>query len=86
MNFLEIDSHTIMNRSHYSENLLHNSELSTKHKILSFFDETAIKEDTEKVYTSYCYCINLYFNEENQIWLYKKALLKKLIKMSVALL
>ncbi len=67
MNSLEIDSYTVISRSHYNESLLHNSELSTEHKILSFFDEIAVKEDTEKVYTSYCYCINLYFNEENQI-------------------
>ena len=55
-----------MSRSHYSESLLHNSELSTEHKILSFFNEIAAKKDTEKVYTLYCYCINLHFNEENQ--------------------
>ncbi len=67
MNFLETDSHTVMSRSHYSESLSHNSKLSTECKILSFFNETAAKEDTEKVYTSYCYCINLHFNEENQI-------------------
>ncbi len=56
-----------MNRSYYSENLLHNSRLSTEYKILSFSDETAAKEDTEKVYVSHCHYINLYFNEENQI-------------------
>ncbi len=39
MNSLETDSHTVMSRSHYNENLLHNSELSTEHKTLSFFDE-----------------------------------------------
>ncbi len=54
-----------MSRSHYSESLLHNSKLSTKYETLSFSDESAIKEDTEKVYASYCHCINLYFNEEN---------------------
>ena len=54
-----------MSRSHYSESLLHNSELNTKYKILSFSDETAAKEDTEKVYTLYCHYINLHFNEEN---------------------
>ncbi len=67
MNFSETDSHIITNRSHYSEDLLHNSRLSTEYKTLSFFNETAAKEDTEKVYTLYCYCINLHFNEENQI-------------------
>ena len=54
-----------MSRSHYNEDLSHNSKLSTEHEILSFFNETAAKEDTEKVYASYCYCINLHFNEEN---------------------
>ncbi len=54
-----------MSRSHYNEDLLHNSRFSTEYKILSFFNETASKEDTEKVYTLYCYCINLHFNEEN---------------------
>ncbi len=72
-----------MSRSHYSENLSHNSELSTEHRILSFFNEIAAKKDTEKVYTSYCYYINLYFNEENQTWLYKEALLKELTEISV---
>ncbi len=75
-----------MNRSHYSESLSHNSELSTEHKTLSFLNETAAKEDTEKVYALHCHYINLHFNEENQIWLYKETLLKELIKMSVALL
>ncbi len=67
MNSSETDSHTVMSRSHYSESLLHNSELSTEHKTLSFSDEIAAKEDTEKVYALYYYCINLHFNEENQI-------------------
>jgi len=66
MNSLETDSHTVMSRSHYNENLLHNSELSTEHETLSFFNEIIIKEDTKKVYASYCHCINLHFNEENQ--------------------
>ncbi len=65
MNSSEIDSYTVMSRNHYNEDLLHNSELSTEHRIFSFFNETAAKEDTEKVYTLYCYCINLYFNKEN---------------------
>ena len=67
MNSLKTDSHTVMSRSHYNENLLYSSKFSTKHEILSFFNETAAKENTEKVYTLYCYCINLHFNEENQI-------------------
>jgi len=67
MNSLETDNYTVMSRSHYSENLLHNSEFSTECKILSFLNETAAKEDTKKVYTSYCHCVNLHFNEENQI-------------------
>ncbi len=67
MNSLETDSYTVMNRNHYSESLLHNSKLSTEHRILSFLNEIAAKEDTEKVYTLYCHYINLYFNEENQI-------------------
>ena len=67
MNSLKIDSYTIMSRSHYNEDLSHNSELSIKHKILSFLNETAAKEDTEKVYALHCYYINLHFNEENQI-------------------
>ncbi len=67
MNFLEINSYTVMSRSHYNEDLLHNSELNIKYKTLFFSNETAAKEDTEKVYTLYCYCINLHFNEENQI-------------------
>ncbi len=54
-----------MSRSHYNESLLHNSELSTEHKTLSFFDETVIKEDTEKIYALYCHYINLHFNKEN---------------------
>ncbi len=56
-----------MSRSHYNEDLSHNSELSIKHKILSFLNETAAKEDTEKVYALHCHYINLHFNEENQI-------------------
>jgi len=67
MNSLETDSYTVMSRSHYSKNLLHNSELSTEHKTLFFSNETAAKEDTEKVYASYYHCINLHLNEENQI-------------------
>jgi len=65
MNFLETDSYTTINKSYYNESLLYNSKLSTKYKTLFSFDETAAKEDTEKVYTLYCHCINLYFNEEN---------------------
>jgi len=86
MNSLKIDSYTVMSRSHYNEDLLHNSELSTKYKTLSFLNETAAKKDTKKVYTLYCYCVNLYLNEENQTWLYKEALLKELTEMSAALL
>ncbi len=56
-----------MNKSHYNESLSHNSELSTEHETLSFFNEIVAKEDTEKVYISYCHCINLHFNKENQI-------------------
>ncbi len=56
-----------MSRSHYSESLLHNSKFNTEYKILFFLNETAAKEDTEKVYALYCYYINLHFNEENQI-------------------
>ena len=65
MNSSETDSHTVMSRNHYSENLLHNSRLSTKHKILSFLNETAAKEDTEKVYALYYHYINLHFSKEN---------------------
>jgi len=67
MNSLETDSYIIMSRSYYSEDLLHNSKLSTEHKTFSFLNETAVKENTEKVYALHCYCIDLYFNEENQI-------------------
>ncbi len=67
MNSLETDSHTIIDRSYYSENLLYNSELSTEYKILSFSDEIAAKENTEKVYTSYCHYINLHLNKKYQI-------------------
>ncbi len=67
MNSLEIDSYTVMSRSHHNENLLYNSKLSTEYKTLSFLNETAAKEDTEKVYALHCHCVNLYFNEENQI-------------------
>ncbi len=67
MNSLETDSYTMMSKSHYSRDLLHNSKLSTEYKILSFLNEITTKKDTEKVYTLYCYCINLHFNEENQI-------------------
>ncbi len=56
-----------MSKSHYNEDLLHNSKLSTEYKILSFLNEIAAKEDTEKVYALYCYYINLHFNKENQI-------------------
>jgi len=76
----------MISRSHHNEDFLHNSRLSTEYKILFFLNETAAKEDTEKVYTLYCHCINLHFNKENQIWLYKEALLKELTKMSAALL
>ncbi len=65
MNSSETDSHTVMSRSHYSEDLSYNSRLSTEHKILSFFNEIAAKEDTKEVYASHCHCINLYFNKEN---------------------
>jgi len=67
MNSLETDSYTVMSKSYYNENLLHNSELNTEYKILSFLNEIAAKEDTEKIYTLHCHCINLHFNEENQI-------------------
>ncbi len=83
MNSLETDSYTVMSKSHYNENLLHNSELNTEYKILSFLNEIAAKEDTEKIYASHCHCINLHFNEENQIWLYKEALLKEFTETSV---
>ncbi len=65
MNSLETDSYIIISKSHYNKSLSHNSELSTEYKILFFLNETAAKEDTEKVYVLYCHCINLYFNEEN---------------------
>jgi len=83
MNFLEIDNYIIMNRSHYNESLLHNSELNTKYKTLSFLNETAAKENIEKVYTLYYYYINLYSDEKNQIWLYKEALLKEFTEMFI---
>ena len=67
MNSLETDSHTVMSKSHYSENLSHNSEFNTEYETLSFLNETASKENTEKVYISHCHCVNLHFNEENQI-------------------
>jgi len=67
MNSSETDSHTVMSKNYYSENLLHNSKLSTEHRTLSFLNEIVAKENTEKVYALYCYCINLHFNEENQI-------------------
>ncbi len=67
MNFSEINSYIVIDRSHYNENFLYNSKLSTEHKILSFLNETAVKEDTEKVYILHYYCINLHLNEENQI-------------------
>jgi len=86
MNSSETDSYIVMSRSYYNESLLHNSELSTEHKILSFLNEIIIKENTEKVYVLYYHCINLHFNEENQIWLYKKTLLKEFTEMFVALL
>ncbi len=66
MNSLETDSHTVISRSHYSEDFSHNSELSTECKILSFLNEIIAKEDTEKVYALHCHYINLHFNEENQ--------------------
>jgi len=65
MNSLETDSYTATDKSYYSKSFLYNSELSTEYKTLFFFDETAAKEDTKKVYTLYCHCINLYLNEEN---------------------
>ncbi len=54
-----------MSKSHYNKDFLYNSELSTEHKILSFFDEIAAKKDTEKVYVLHCHYINLHFNKEN---------------------
>ncbi len=66
MNSLETDSYTVMSRSHHSKDLSHNNRLSTEHKTLSFSDKIAAKEDTKKVYASYCHCINLHFNEKNQ--------------------
>ncbi len=65
MNSLKTDSYIVMSRSHHNENLSHNSELSTEYEILSFLNETAAKEDTEKVYALYYYYINLHFNEES---------------------
>ncbi len=65
MNSLETDSYTATDKSYYSKSFLYNSELSTEYKTLFFWDETAAKEDTKKVYTLYCHCINLYLNEEN---------------------
>jgi len=56
-----------MSRSYYNESLLHNSKFSTEYKTFSFLNETAAKEDTEKVYILHCYYINLHFNKENQI-------------------
>jgi len=76
----------VISKNHYNENFLHNSELNTEYETLSFLNKTATKKDTEKVYTLYCHCVNLYFNEENQIKLYKEALLKELTEMSAALL
>jgi len=67
MNFLETDSHTVISRSHHNESFSHNSKFNTEYKTLSFFDETATKKDTEKVYALHCHCINLHFNKENQI-------------------
>ncbi len=67
MNFLETDSYTVISKSHYNEDFLHNSKFSTEYKTLFFLNETAVKEDTERVYALYCHYINLYFNEENQI-------------------
>jgi len=67
MNSLETDSYTVTSRSHHNENLLHNSKLSTEYRTLSFLNETAAKKDTEEVHASYCHCINLHSNEENQI-------------------
>ena len=67
MNSLETDSHIVMSKSHHSESLSHNNKLSTECEILSFLNETAFKEDTEKVYALHCHCVNLHFNEENQI-------------------
>jgi len=67
MNSLETDSHIVMSKSHHSESLSHNNKLNTECKILSFLNETAVKEDTEKVYALHCHCVNLHFNEENQI-------------------
>ncbi len=54
-----------MCRNHYSKDLLHNNRISTECKTLSFFNETAAKKNTEKVYTLYCHYINLHFNKEN---------------------
>ncbi len=39
-----------MCRNYYSKDLLHNNKISTECKTLSFFNETAAKKDTEKVY------------------------------------
>jgi len=66
MNSSETDSHTVMSRSHHNEDLSHDSEFSTEHETLSFLNEIAAREDTEKVYALYCHCINLHSNEENQ--------------------
>jgi len=54
-----------MSRSHYNKNLSHNSKFSTEHETLSFSDETVARESIKKVYTLYCHCVNLHFNEEN---------------------
>ena len=65
MNSLKIDNYIVMSRSYYNESLLHNNELSTKHKTLSFSDEIVVKENIKKVYALHYYYINLHFNEEN---------------------
>jgi len=66
MNSSETNNYIVIDRSHYNKDLLYNSKLSTECKTLFFFNETAAKEDTEKVYALHCHYINLHFNKENQ--------------------
>ncbi len=59
MNSSETDSHTVMNRSHYSENLSHNSRFSTEHEILFFLMKQQLKK-TLKKFMLYIVTVSIY--------------------------
>ncbi len=59
MNSLKTDSYIVMSRSHYNENLLHNSEFSTKHKKNFFLMKQQLKK-TLREFILYIVTVSIY--------------------------